>query len=76
MAYRVILDPSSYYAAEKTRKGPRWCLARAQGGPPLKAGRKPFPFDRDYSHRPSQTGVALYEGPAKVPTRPANFVNS
>jgi hypothetical protein len=39
-AYRVILDPDSYYAADSSQ-GPRGAGTR-NGGPPLKAGRSHF----------------------------------
>jgi hypothetical protein len=39
-AYRVILDPGSYYASE-AKQGPQGAGTR-QGGPPLKAGRSRF----------------------------------
>ena len=39
-AYRVILDPDSYYAEHG--QGPQGAGGRRQGGPPLKAGKSHF----------------------------------
>jgi hypothetical protein len=58
MAYRVILDPGSYYAAENAQ-GPRGVGTR-QGGPPLKAGRSHFLLIAIIITGIA-TGVALYE---------------
>jgi hypothetical protein len=58
MAYRVILDPSSYYAAENAQ-GPRGVGTR-QGGPPLKAGKSHFLLIAIIVTSIA-TGVALYE---------------
>jgi hypothetical protein len=58
MAYRVILDPGSYYAAENAQ-GPRGVGTR-QGGPPLKAGRSHFLLIAIILTGIA-TGVALYE---------------
>jgi hypothetical protein len=58
MAYRVILDPGSYYAAENGQ-GPRGVGSR-QGGPPLKAGRSHFLLIAIIITGIA-TGVALYE---------------
>jgi hypothetical protein len=58
MAYRVILDPSSYYAAENAQ-GPRGVGTR-QGGPPLKAGKSHFLLIAIILTSIA-TGVALYE---------------
>jgi hypothetical protein len=58
MAYRVILDPSSYYAAENAQ-GPRGVGTR-QGGPPLKAGKSHFLLIAIILTGVA-TGVALYE---------------
>jgi hypothetical protein len=58
MAYRVILDPSSYYAAENAQ-GPRGVGTR-QGGPPLKAGKSHFLLIAIIITGIA-TGVALYE---------------
>jgi ferric-dicitrate binding protein FerR (iron transport regulator) len=58
MAYRVILDPDSYYAAESAQ-GPRGVGTR-QGGPPLKAGRSHFLLIAIILTGIA-TGVALYE---------------
>jgi hypothetical protein len=58
MAYRVILDPSSYYAAESAQ-GPRGVGTR-QGGPPLKAGKSHFLLIAIIAVGVA-TGVALYE---------------
>jgi hypothetical protein len=58
MAYRVILDPDSYYAAENAQ-GPRGVGTR-QGGPPLKAGRSHFLLIAIILTGIA-TGVALYE---------------
>jgi hypothetical protein len=57
-AYRVILDPSSYYAAENAQ-GPRGAGTR-QGGPPRKAGRSRFLLIAIVLTSVA-TGVALYE---------------
>lgn len=57
-AYRVILDPSSYYASESAQ-GPRGAGTR-QGGPPLKAGRSRFLLIAIIVTGIA-TGVALYE---------------
>ena len=65
-AYRVILDPDSYYAAENAQ-GPRGAGSR-QGGPPLKAGKSHFLLIAIIV--PSiATGVALYEA-LQSPDRP------
>jgi hypothetical protein len=58
MAYRVILDPGSYYATENAQ-GPRGVGTR-QGGPPLKAGRSHFLLIAIIITGIA-TGVALYE---------------
>ncbi|HVH50339.1 MAG TPA: hypothetical protein VM781_01635 [Candidatus Bathyarchaeia archaeon] len=58
MAYRVILDPESYYAAENAQ-GPRGAGSR-QGGPPLKAGKSHFLLIAIIITSIA-TGVALYE---------------
>ena len=58
MAYRVILDPESYYAAENAQ-GPRGVGTR-QGGPPLKAGKSHFLLIAIIVTGIA-TGVALYE---------------
>jgi len=58
MAYRVILDPAAYYAAENAQ-GPRGVGTR-QGGPPLKAGRSHFLLIAIILTGIA-TGVALYE---------------
>ena len=58
MAYRVILDPGSYYAAEGAQ-GPRGSGTR-QGGPPLKAGKSRFLLIAIVLVSVA-TGVALYE---------------
>jgi hypothetical protein len=57
MAYRVILDPSSYYA--ENAQGPRGVGTR-QGGPPLKAGKSHFLLIAIIVTSIA-TGVALYE---------------
>jgi hypothetical protein len=57
-AYRVILDPASYYAAENAQ-GPRGAGSR-QGGPPLKAGKSHFLLIAILITSIA-TGVALYE---------------
>ena len=57
-AYRVILDPSSYYEAESAQ-GPRGAGSR-QGGPPRKAGRSRFLLIAIVLTSVA-TGVALYE---------------
>jgi hypothetical protein len=57
-AYRVILDPGSYYAAENAQ-GPRGSGSR-QGGPPLKAGKSHFLLIAIIITSVA-TGVALYE---------------
>jgi hypothetical protein len=57
-AYRVILDPSSYYAAT-SGQGPRGAGGR-EGGPPLKAGRNRFLLIAIIIIS-AATGVALYE---------------
>jgi hypothetical protein len=66
MAYRVILDPSSYYAAENAQ-GPRGVGSR-QGGPPLKAGKSHFLLIAIILTGVA-TGVALYEA-MQSPDRP------
>jgi ferric-dicitrate binding protein FerR (iron transport regulator) len=58
MAYRVILDPESYYATENAQ-GPRGVGTR-QGGPPLKAGKSHFLLIAIIVTSIA-TGVALYE---------------
>jgi hypothetical protein len=58
MAYRVILDPDSYYAAANAQ-GPRGVGTR-QGGPPLKAGKSHFLLIAIILTSIA-TGVALYE---------------
>jgi energy-coupling factor transporter transmembrane protein EcfT len=58
MAYRVILDPESYYAAENAQ-GPRGVGTR-QGGPPLRAGKSHFLLIAIIVISIA-TGVALYE---------------
>jgi hypothetical protein len=65
-AYRVILDPSSYYAGENAQ-GPRGVGAR-NGGPPLKAGRSHFLLIAIIVTGVA-TGVALYEA-LQSPDRP------
>jgi len=65
-AYRVILDPSSYYAAGSPQ-GPRGAGGRA-GGPPLKAGRSRFLLIAIVLTSVA-TGVALYEA-LQSPDRP------
>jgi hypothetical protein len=57
-AYRVILDPDSYYAAENAQ-GPRGAGSRV-GGPPRKAGRSRFLLIAIVVTSIA-TGVALYE---------------
>lgn len=66
MAYRVILDPESYYAAENAQ-GPRGVGTR-QGGPPLKAGKSHFLLIAIIVTGIA-TGVALYEA-LQSPDRP------
>ena len=58
MAYRVILDPDSYYAAE-TAQGPRGAGSR-RGRPPLEAGSSRFLLIAIIITGVA-TGVALYE---------------
>ena len=65
-AYRVILDPSSYYAAE-SGQGPRGAGSR-NGGPPLKAGRSHFLLIAIILTSVA-TGVALYEA-VQSPSQP------
>jgi hypothetical protein len=65
-AYRVILDPSSYYAAESAQ-GPRGAGTRV-GGPPLRAGRSHFLLIAIVVISVA-TGVALYEA-MQSPDRP------
>jgi len=59
MAYRVILDPDSYYAAEAAGQGPQGAGGR-QGRPPLRAGRSRFLL-LSIVIIGVATGVALYE---------------
>lgn len=59
MAYRVILDPDSYYAAEAAGQGPQGVGGRG-GRPPLRAGRSRFLLIAIVIIGVS-TGVALYE---------------
>jgi hypothetical protein len=59
MAYRVILDPDSYYAAEAAGQGPQGAGTR-QGRPPLRAGRSRFLLIAIIITSVA-TGVALYE---------------
>jgi hypothetical protein len=66
MAYRVILDPDSYYAAENTQ-GPRGVGSRG-GGPPRKAGRSRFLLLAIIGVSVA-TGVVLYEA-LQSPDRP------
>jgi hypothetical protein len=66
VAYRVILDPDSYYAAE-AGQGPRGAGGRV-GGPPLKAGRSHFLLIAIVLVG-VVTGVALYEA-WQSPDRP------
>jgi len=65
-AYRVILDPDSYYAAENAQ-GARGAGSR-QGGPPLKAGKSHFLLIAIIVTSIA-TGVALYEA-LQSPDRP------
>ena len=59
MAYRVILDPDSYYAAEASAQGPQGAGTRG-GRPPLRAGRSRFLLLAIIITGVA-TGVALYE---------------
>jgi hypothetical protein len=65
-AYRVILDPSSYYASE-TAQGPQGAGGR-RGGPPLKAGKSHFLLIAIILTSIA-TGVVLYEA-LQSPDRP------
>jgi hypothetical protein len=65
-AYRVILDPSSYYPAADAQ-GPRGVGAR-NGGPPLKAGRSHFLLIAILITGVT-SGVVLYEA-LQSPDRP------
>lgn len=67
MAYRVILDPDSYYAAEAAGQGPQGAGTR-QGRPPLRAGRSRFLLIAIIITSIA-TGVALYEA-LQSPDRP------
>jgi hypothetical protein len=66
-AYRVILDPSSYYAAEPAAQGPQGAGQR-RGGPPLKAGKSQFLLIAIILTSIA-TGVVLYEA-LQSPDRP------
>jgi hypothetical protein len=66
-AYRVILDPSSYYAAEAAAQGPQGAGGR-RGGPPLKAGKSHFLLIAIILTSVA-TGVVLYEA-LQSPDRP------
>jgi hypothetical protein len=66
-AYRVILDPSAYYAGEPAAQGPQGAGGR-RGGPPLKAGKSHFLLIAIILTSVA-TGVVLYEA-LQSPDRP------